>query len=65
MYEHYYHDSHNKLKHKLTIYRHYKNVYSDEKESKRRERERERNEEKQRVKKKKLEKEKRKKKENI
>ena len=57
MYKHYHHDSRNKLKHKLTVYRHYKNAYSDEKESKRRERERERNEEKQRAKeKKKLEK---------
>ena len=41
----------NKLTHKLTIYRHYKNAYSDEKEPKRREREWERNEERQRVKK--------------
>ena len=36
-----------KLKHKLTIYRHYKSAYSDEKESERGEREREGNEEKQ------------------
>ena len=41
------------LKHKLTIYRHYKNVYSDEKDSKRRERKREGNEERQKVGKKK------------
>ena len=44
------------LKHKLTIYRHYKNAYSDEKESKKtkREREREGNEERQKVGKKKI-----------
>ena len=47
--------THDKLKHKLTIYRHYKNAYSDEKEFKRREKEREGNEERQRVKKKKKE----------
>ena len=50
LYSHYHHDSRNKLKHKLTIYRHYKNAYSDEKESKRREREQEENEERQKVK---------------
>ena len=48
---HYHHDSRNKLKHKLTIYRHYKNAYPDEKGCKRREREQEGNEERQRVKK--------------
>ena len=35
----YHHDSCNKLKHKLTIYRHFENTYSDEKEPKRREKE--------------------------
>ena len=35
MYSHYHNDSRNKLKHKVTIYRHNKNAYSDEKELKR------------------------------
>ena len=51
IYKHYHHDSRNKLKHKLIIYRRYKNAYSDEKKPKRRERERERNLERLRVKK--------------
>ena len=64
MYQHYHYDSRNKLKHKLTIYRHYKNAYSDEKEFKRKEREREGNEERQRIKKEENKKDRDKRKEN-
>ena len=33
MYQHYHHDSRNKLKHKVTIYRHYKNAHTQMRKS--------------------------------
>ena len=39
MYQHYHHDSHNKLKHKVTIYRHYKNAHTQMRKSSRGEKE--------------------------